>query len=245
MLSANDIHFLIEQEVNLGSFQYRDWEPEELDEAVNRTVFKLVNLAISKDRDKRENIETLLLRGLTKNYSQAPIKNEVDLPEDYTSWISAKSFIIRTTCCTNKVTQVTANRVYQVVDNVLYNERWYKQGEVFIGNDRSDFFGTLNEVDTKEQNAIFIESDLFNSFPTSLTTPYFTIIGNRIRIKSRQPVSFFSLDYIASITDFKLDSCKEKTLNLPENIQRWVIQNAVLDLAVRNEEPQQKILNMK
>jgi hypothetical protein len=50
MLSTNEIYFLIDQGVNSGSFQYRDKEPEEIDEAINATVYKIIDDVLDKKK---------------------------------------------------------------------------------------------------------------------------------------------------------------------------------------------------
>lgn len=249
MLSAKEIHFAINNQLTLNSSQTRSYESDELDDIINAKTIQLINSITSKEIKDRTDIEDSIIRGTKKTFYTIPIKenNEwsFDLPLDYLSTASAKATVYNTKCAL-KATKVVKNAVYRVKSNkAQYKDIWYKYCEVFVGDTEETFYGDLEKLDSTVKPAIGVDYKIYDitSIPYK---PLYTIEGDKVKIKSKIPILDFYFTYFGQFNQAdKIDYCNNKTLNFTENIQRYIIERVVLQLANIIEESQQKIANLK
>jgi hypothetical protein len=249
MLNAKEIHFLIEQELNIGSFTQRGYDEVEIDAAINHVTYRLYDEIVSKQQNRDilgekgsilSNTEQLFIRSLNKYECFSVVDGKFKLPDDFSSVVNGT--ITTYTECVGDVSAIVNGVSYKATGDVLYNNVWYKKGDVFVGGQITTVYGNANTIKliTKKENAIEINSILFNSYTSK---SIFSVIGNEIYVKSKDIISKFCMNYVMKISKFKIDSCNNITLNFPEEVQHWIIDKVILRLMNRDEETQQKIVN--
>ena len=249
MLSSQQIHFNIVNQLTLGSYTLRDYEPEEMDYIINAVVYDIVNNTNEKDLKDRTNVEEGIIRKLQKSYCTLPTKlnnNEwsFTLPLDFSSTSSGEA-LVYDTVCTTKVNKVKENKVYKALSDVQYNGVWYKKCDIIIGSLTEDYYGDLVELESTIRPATDIDYNLYNLYNPSSSIRY-TIEGNKVKIKSKYAIARFCLSYTGQLLEAdKINHCIGQTLNFPESIQQYVINKVVLRLSVITDESQQKVINLK
>lgn len=249
MLSSQQIHFNIVNQLTLGSYSVRDYEPEELDYIINSVVYDIINNTNEKDLKDRTNVEEGIIRKLTRSYCTFPTKltdNEwsFTLPLDFSSKNSGEALVYDTTC-TTKVTKIKKDKVYKTLGDVKYNGVWYKKCDIIIGDSTEDYYGDLIEVGSTIKPATDIDYNVYNLYKPSASIRY-TIDGNIVKIKSKYAIARFCLNYTGQLLEAdKINHCIARTLNFQESIQQYVINKVVLRLSVITDESQQKVINLK
>lgn len=248
MLTAQEIHFNIVNELTLGSYSLRDYEQEELDAIINQEIYTVLNNINGKRVKDRTEVEDSIIRSLTRNYCTTSTKVDniytADLPDDYSSLIKG-SVLVYDESCKTLVNSVEQGSVYKAKEPVLYNSTWYKPCEIFVGDNVSEVYGAVEKLSSKYQPSSYVDYNIFDTYNSSIK-PIFTIEGDLIKIKSKLPVSQFCITYTGQFknTD-EIDICNGTTLNFPDNIQRFFIKQVVLKLAIIADDSQQKVINLK
>lgn len=248
MLSAKEIHFAIDNQLTLNSSQTRSYESEELDDIINATVIKLINSINVKEIKDRTDIEDSIIRGTKKTFYTIPLKENGEwsftLPTDYLSTTSAKATLYSTSC-TSKATKVVKGNIYRAKTKVKYKNVWYNKCAIIIGDTEETFDGELEKLDSAVKPAINVDYKIYDI--TNLPyKPLYTIEGDKVKIKSKIPLVDFYFTYFAQFGESdKISLCDNQTLNFQENVQRYIIERVVLQLANITEESQQKISNFK
>jgi hypothetical protein len=249
MLSSQQIHFNIVNQLTLGSYTLRDYEAEELDYIINSVVYDIINNTNEKDLKDRTNVEEGIIRRLMKSYCTLPTNvsdNEwkFSLPQDFSSTNSGEALVYDTTC-TTKVTKIKENKIYKALGDVQYNGVWYKKCDIIIGDSTEDYYGDLIELESTIKPATDIDYNVYNLYKPSSSIRY-TIEGNTVKIKSKYAIARFCLSYTGQLLEAdKINHCIGQTLNFPETIQHYVINKVVLKLSVITDESQQKVINLK
>lgn len=248
MLTVQEIHFNILNELTLGSYSIRDYELEELDAIINQEVYTVLNRINSKKANDRTEVEDSIIRSLTRNYCTTSTEvNGVyvsDLPDDYSSLIRGNSLVYDKSCKT-PVSKIEEGSIYRANEDVLYNSTWYKPCEVFTGGNVSEVYGSVDKLASKYQPSSYVDYNIFDTYNPSIR-PIFTIEGDEVKIKSKLPVSKFCLTYTGQFrNEDEINYCQGTTLNFPDNIQRFFIQQVVLKLSIIADDSQQKVINLK
>lgn len=249
MLSSQQIHFSIFNQLTLGSYTLRDYEPEELDYIINSVVYDIFNNASEKKPKERLNVEEGIIRKLMKSYCTSPTKvNDKEwsftLPQDFSSTVSADATIYDTTCAT-KVSKIEKDKIYKALTDVKYNDVWYKKCDIIIGGSIETYYGDLVELGSTIKPATDIENNFYNLYTPSSSIRY-TIEGSKVKIKSKYAIAKFCLSYTGQLLEAdKINHCIGQTLNFPETIQQYIINKVVLKLSVIADETQQKVINLK
>lgn len=248
MLSAKDIHFAINNRLTLNSSDTRNYESEELDDIINTKVIQLINDITSKKIKDRSDIEESIIRGNKKTHYTVPTKDGKEwtftLPTDYLSTTSAKATLYSTSCI-SKVTKIEPKKIYKAKGKVKYNGVWYDNCDIIYGSNITTYYGEVEKLDSASIPAIDVDYKVYDI--TNLKyRPVYTIEGNTVKIKSKTPLYDFYFTYFGQFSnEDKIDYCNNQTLNFQENIQRYIIERVVIDLANIVEESQQKIVNFK
>ena len=253
-MTIQEIHYSIENNLQeLGSYYYGDYEPEQIDDALNAILFKIIHKASSsKDADLKglNASEKLIFSGLIEEVCSVPDKEEelfyVDLGTE--TDVQDVSIITYDVKCKKPVTSDTliAKKYYRTKTDVKYKGVWYKKCSFFQA-DASDltYYGTVEELPVRRIAASEVSFTQLDSLAGRFNTPLWTNRGNKLYLSYDKPVVSICYSYVKNFTGGIVSYCNNVTLPFNETIQRYIIDLAVQRLAIRSGEEQQKIVNLK
>lgn len=254
-MTIKEIHYSIETNLQeLGSYYYGDYEPEQIDDALNAILYKIINKASSvtaADLKGLNAAEKLIFSSLIDEVCTVPDKEESLFYVDLGTEINVQSVNVLTydTKCKKAVTSstLTAKKYYRTKTDVKYKGTWYPKCSFFQA-DASDltYYGTVEEVPTRReaaQEVTFIQLDLLHN--GLFNTPMWANKGDKLYVSSKKPIVSVCYDYVKNFTGGVVSYCNNVTIPFNETLQRYIIEQAVQRLAIRSGEEQQKIVNLK
>lgn len=253
-MTIQEIHYSIENNLQeLGSYYYGDYEPEQIDDALNAILFKIINKAssvTSADLKGLNAAEKLIFSGLIDEVCSVPDKEEslfyVDLgTETNVQVVSVLTYDVK---CKKPVTSstLTAKKYYRTKTDVKYKGTWYKKCSFFQA-DASDltYYGTVEEIPVERVAASPVSFNQLDSLAGRFTTPLWTNRGNKLYLTYNKPVVSICYSYVKNFAGGIVSYCNNVTIPFNETIQRYIIELVVQRLAVRSGEEQQKVMNLK
>lgn len=263
MLTYKEIHLLVEQGLNsVGIFT----EMANLRELVDLAFKRVLNKEISRlmqAEGRLTSVDSSLYNELT-----ADVRLDLEKGEGYNYYSSLSSPILSiqsalvtigsSTCTTDE----TGKGWYKVVsDNATYKGKNYVKGDkIKIEEEDLNFltYGEAKKLKTTQLDAIITDKGNFvfyqNSASYKYNFPILTYDKNQVKVyyqsKYRQkesdvPLSVDILGLVEFSSDRALSWCNKQLLDLPENLQVYLIDKVVSYLAIVNRHPQQNVVNLK
>lgn len=266
-MTIRDIHILIEQGLQkIGVFAYADIEHDEIDLAIDsvivreiRNIFRDIDAIQHPNNYERNQYEADFLRILkTKqciNASKVDDGYSIDLPIDYLHLISDSSNVLALNCNvktldSEKDDVLEIGKTYRANGDVLHNGKWYKNCEIFVA-ETTDLYGKVTELATKKMpNRLTKSENINNVLTNSLTksnykSPVSELVGNKLIVYTDNSFKLSQICITYIRLPKKVSYRNDITIEFPEDVQYYIVDKVVQHLAIRIEENQQKIVNLK
>lgn len=262
-MTIQQIHIEIEQGLqNIGIFEYADMLHDEIDIAINAVVYKEIRSLwydIDEKRDSKnfENnqFHTDFLRLLKVKNCQTPVKTtdgyKITLPNDYLHLISDTTNVIAKECKGKVVTTLEIGKWYRATGDVLSNGIWYKKCDYFKATGTDVYGDSVEEVPTSVRTNRLTKSEdlptiLQNSFTKSnFKSPVSELVGNELFVYSKNfDVAEICINYLKKPTNVNFFT-NTSLVEFNDDIQKYIIEKTIQHLAIRSEQNQQKIVNLK
>lgn len=266
-MEAIKAHILVQQGLqNVSIFEHRDYEPEEIDLQLNKSMFKVIDRILKPQNQIEEfeinqevldRIQVLIQSEILDGKSQNLDNISFNLPDDYFHAIRVETKSTSNNFCMLKCTEIKAGEVYTVISgHILYNGIEYTKGQTLIGNEAELNFQIIpsqEKVEIGQKYSIVAKVRLTKSNKVSVLK--FSSFG-KSTIKS--PLAFINGNKLTFVSDnFDINSPvlwfikKPQEVNLSENIGfelpddvcYEIIDDTVLELMVDSEQSNNKIVN--
>jgi hypothetical protein len=266
-MTIKDIHILIEQGLQkIGVFAYADIEHDEIDLAIDsvtmreiRNIFRDIDYNQHPNNYERNQYEADFLRILKEKKCITANKTDdgysIDLPSDYLHLVSDSSNVLALNCDVKTLESEKDNvleigKSYRANGDVLHNGKWYKNCEIFVA-ETTDLYGKVTELATKKMpNRLTRSENIGNILTNSLTksnykSPVSELIGNQLIVHADSSFKMSQICITYVRLPKKVSYKNNVTIEFPEDVQYYLVDKVVQHLAIRIEESQQKIVNLK
>lgn len=258
-MNINYFHGLVE--LGLTDFRtivYDDISPVDLDAAANAALVSVISSYINHTDNNTlfEKQALRIIEALSKEVCQKPVKQKdgtyaIDIATDYLDIINYRAKGISPFSCTQKATTIKENHIYRANGDVKYDNKWYTNCDTFTGNTVSDVYGDVSEIQESDLVLFYLDANAYgNSSNLTLNNPtgnkaVVHRVGNKILIEvdKKITVTQFCYTYISKTESFS--SCDNKIPPLSDDLLTYLAEKTVQYIAIRHEQGQQKIVNLK
>lgn len=266
-MEAIKAHILVQQGLqNVSIFEHRDYEPEEIDLQLNKSMYKVLDRILKPQNQ----IETFEINQEVLDRLQTLIKSEIlinkntvldnvsfNLPSDYFHAIRIDTKSTTNNFCMLKCTEIKAGETYTIIGGrIIYNKIEYTKGQTLIGvegESRFQIIPSQEKVEVGQKYSLTAKVRLTKSNKISVLK--FSSLG-KSTIKS--PLAFINNNKLTFVVDNfdinspvlwfikkpqEIDITTETGFELPDDVCYEIIDDAVLELMVDSEQSNNKIVN--
>lgn len=255
-MDYKQFHLLIAQELNtMGIFTERANLFEQIDRAVEHVVIMQVNELMNLEVESRSAIQQQIADALSTTVHADLVKGDgyyqAVIPSSFLT-SNAATITLATTRCT---VPDKGLGYYKAIGVARYNGKTYADGSIVLVTSLNLFErGTFEMLKTKEIKAVVLRpEEVYTLGQLSLLSgslPRVAFDKNTVKVyyekKDTIPVKIHYYALQALPETGRLSWCKKVTLNMPENIQHYLIPLIVAHIIMTNQpQSQQKLVNFK
>lgn len=266
-MEAIKAHILVQQGLqNVSTFEHRDYEPEEIDLQLVKSMYKVIDNIMKPQNQIEEfevNQEVLDRLQVLIKFAILADKNTIDdevsfnLPENYFHAIRIKTNTISNDYCMINCNSIKEGQAYTLLSGkIMYNGIEYVKNQILIGvKDVTTFsiiptservslgqkFTVNSKVRLTKSNKISVLA--FSSFGKStIKSPIAFINNNKLTfVVNNFDINSPILWYIRKPLEISLEN--NIGFELPDDVCYEIINDAVLELMIDSEQSNNKISN--